>query len=62
MMRRLGMAGYNGFVECPKVESVCMNNIDGDLSNSSGYKLFSHLTENIMNMLYGFVYSFTRKD
>jgi hypothetical protein len=53
----LTVDGYKGFIECPKVETVCTGTLDpkADFTSTSAYNLFSHLPEQLLNILYDFI-------
>jgi hypothetical protein len=53
----LTVDGFKGFIECPKVETVCVGSLDpkANYISTSAYNLFSHLPEQLLNILYDFI-------
>ena len=53
----LTVEGYNGFIHCPKVESVCVGNLDPylDFSKTSAYNLFANISQKLLNIIYDII-------
>jgi hypothetical protein len=59
----LTVEGYQGYIECPKVDTICNGALHprADYTQTSAYNLFSHLSENLLNILYDFIASLYKK-
>lgn len=55
----LSLEDYKGFIECPKVESVCTGSMDPhtDYTSTSAYNLFSNLNEKLLNLYIDYIKS-----